>query len=103
MDSVVLGARADVPGRGRLKVAPRASGLTRDGAAILARIEGVVAPERLYGELVGAERDVLGVLPRALVAVLACLRVVPAVLDRVDVVRISHGLGVLVAGHNAVA
>ena len=49
-------------------------------AAVAGRVEGLVAPHRLHGERVAAERDVLRVEPGALVAVLASLRVEPAVL-----------------------
>src|ERR1051326_1469612 len=72
--------------------------LPRDRAAVLARVERLVAPRGLYGELVAGERDVLQLEPRALVAVLARLRVVPPVLDAEEVVRVGDRLGVLVAG-----
>src|SRR3954464_8709559 len=68
-------------------------------AAVPGRVEGLIAPHWLHGERVAAERDVLRVRrPGALVAVLAPLRVEPAVLPRRDVVGIGHGLRVLVAG-----
>src|SRR5581483_10423415 len=75
----------------------------RDRAAVLAGVERLVAPHRLHGEQVLAELDVLRLDPGALVAVLAPGGVVPAVLVGEEVVRIGHGLGVLVAGDDAVA
>src|SRR6059036_1210218 len=84
--------------------APRGcGGLPRDDAAAAAAIEVLVAPHRLHGVDMRAERDVLRVHPRALVAVFAPLRVVPAVLDRGEVVGIGDGLGVLVAGDDGPA
>src|SRR5204862_2792101 len=82
---------------------PSCALLTRDRAAVLAGVEGLVAPGWLDGELVSAQRDVLGVVPGALVRVLARRRVVPAVLDGEEVVRIGHRLRVLVADDDAVA
>src|SRR5438105_6809392 len=95
-------AAAEVGGAGRgppLGELPLA--LARDCAAVLAGVEGFVAPGRLDGELVPAERDVLGVVPGAFVGVLVRLIVVPAVLDREEVVRVGDGFGVLVADDDA--
>src|SRR3954449_9663943 len=72
--------------------------LARDDATAAAAIEVLVAPHGLHGELVAAEHDVLRAEPRALVAVLTALCVVPPVLIREEVVRVGDGLGVLVTG-----
>src|SRR2546421_104936 len=82
---------------------PLTVSLARDGAAVLAGVEGLVAPGRLDRELVPGKRDVLRVVPGALVRVFAGRVVVPAVLNREEVVRVRDRLGVLVADHDAVA
>src|ERR1700730_8483917 len=75
----------------------------RDLAAVLARAECLVGPERLHREGVRRKRDVLGVVPGALVAVLRTLGIVPAVLVREEVVRIGDRFRVLMPGDDAVA
>src|SRR4030081_3805866 len=64
---------------------------------------GFVAPERLEGEVLGAERHVLQPGPCALIAVLAGRRVVPAVLHAVVIVRVGDRLLYLMHRDDAVA
>src|SRR5207248_9318052 len=91
------------PGAGKSSRPRPEPTLARNRAAVLAGVEGLVRPRRLDGVLVPRERDVLEVVPGALVGVLTRRRVVPAVLDREEVVRIGDGLGVLVADDDRVA
>src|SRR5207245_1873096 len=65
--------------------------LARDHAAVLAGVVGLAAPERLDGELVPAQRDVLGVGPGVLVAVLRRRGVALAVLDGDALVALGGG------------